>query len=318
MSRVQTLSARLLVDCRCELGEGIQWNDRLNRLFWTDIHGRCLLTCDADGDDLHTIQLPSRLTAFAFDANNRMLAAFEDGLFLAERWQMIAAMDTRLSLFEPTIPTTRYNDGRCDRAGRFIVGGMNEDALKPLSSLTQFDAGDVRTLKSQVGCSNSICFSPDGGAMYFTDTATSDIWVYDYDLTSGVIHNGRIFVGRDAADGFADGSCVDHRGNVWNARFNGFSVVAFSPAGEQTAMVQVPVPQVTCACFGGPELDRLFITTGREDFSDADAARFPDSGGVYVAMPGARGLRESLSADLSTQMDPQTATAARNHLPKGG
>jgi len=310
MSRIQTLSARLLVDCRCELGEGIQWNDRLNRLFWTDIHGRQLLTCDADGHDLRKIQLPGRLTAFAFDANNRLLAAFEDGLFLAERWQNIAAMDTRLSLFEAHIPSTRYNDGRCDRAGRFIVGGMNEDALKPLSSLTQFDAGEVRTLKDQIGCSNSICFSPDGRSMYFTDTATSDIWVYDYDLTSGAIHNARLFVDRDAADGFADGSCVDRHGNVWNARFNGFSVVAFSPIGEQTAIVQVPVPQVTCACFGGSALDHLFITTGRENFSDEDAARFPNSGGVYMAVPGVRGLSESLSADLSARMPAQKARPA--------
>jgi len=300
MNTVRKLSARLLVDCRCELGEGVQWNERLDRLFWTDIHGCRLLSCDADGQQLRSIDLPRRLSAFAFDENNRILAAFEDGLFIAESWQKIADMDLRLTHFEPDKQDTRYNDGRCDRAGRFIVGGMNEDALKPLSSLTQFDGGELRTLKDEIGCSNAICFSPDGRLMYFTDTANSDIKVFDYDIATGNISNERLFVERNAVDGFADGSCVDSSGNIWNARFNGFSVACFSPQAKLVVLVELPVPQVTCACFGGPALDRLYITTGRENFREDDASQYPESGGLYVVEPGVAGLNESVSADLKT------------------
>ena len=79
------MKADLLVDCANALGEGVQWNDDHQRVWWTDIHGSKLWSCDADGGDVASIETAERLGSFAFDPDNNVLAAFETGLF---RWNL--------------------------------------------------------------------------------------------------------------------------------------------------------------------------------------------------------------------------------------
>ena len=161
----ETLQAELLVDCRNTLGEGIQWNRHDERLYWTDIEERRVWSANAHGEAVDQWTFPERVGAFAFDRNGDLLLALETGLHAFT----VATQDLRrLTKFEVDMPTTRMNDGRCDRDGRFIVGGMDEAALGPLSSVVRFaPEGIQETLISDVGCTNSICFSPDGTAMYF-------------------------------------------------------------------------------------------------------------------------------------------------------
>ncbi len=286
----QDLEAELLLDCRCELGEGIQWRADTQRLHWTDIDGKRFWSCDAEGGAVETIDLPERLGSFAFDPAGAILAAFETGLFRVDpaTWRR-----ERLSDFEPDNPTTRYNDGRCDRQGRFLAGGVNEDGLKPSSSLTRYSAvGGVETLAAGIGCSNAIAFSPDGRRLYFADTPTRTIWAYDYDPAGGPLGLRAVFAELAEDEGLPDGACIDAEGRLWNARFLGGSVQCFTPDGERRTRIRLPVAQVTCCCFGGPGLDRLYITTARENMSPEEVAAAPLSGSLFVAEPGAVGLEE--------------------------
>lgn len=284
------IEAELLLDCRCELGEGIQWRSDTQRLYWTDIHGKRFWSCDAAGGAVETVELPERLGAFAFDPAGAILAAFESGLFRVDP----ATWDReRLSDFEPELSSSRYNDGRCDRQGRFVVGGMNEDGLEPRSSLTRYGAeGGVETLAAGIGCSNAIAFSPDGRRLYFTDTPSRTLWAYDYEPAGGPLGLRAVFAEMTGDEGFPDGACVDAEGRLWNAQFKGARVQCFTPDGERRTRVRLPVPQVTCCCFGGPALDRLYITTAREHMSEEEVAAAPLSGSLFVAEPGAVGLEE--------------------------
>jgi L-arabinonolactonase len=284
------MRAELLIDSKCTLAEGIQWRVDQQRLWWTDIHGCALWSCDADGRDVVRMDTPERLGSFAFDPDGHMLAAFESGLF---KWDLGRDRLERLTDFEPGNPTTRLNDGRCDRQGRFLVGGMNEDGLKPTSSLIRFDSGRGETLLTGIGCSNSICFSPDGTWLYFADTPTRMIQRIPYDVSTGQLGTAAVFLQLENEEkGYPDGSCVDANGSIWNARFNGFRVQQTLADGSDGLRISLPVPQVTCACFGGPDLGRLYISTARENMSDAEVERYPLSGGIFVVSPGAIGLSE--------------------------
>lgn len=284
------MKAELLIDSKCILAEGIQWRADQQRLWWTDIHGRGLWHSNADGNDAVRIETPERLGSFAFDPDGHILAAFETGLF---RWDLEGDRLERLTEFEPDKPTTRMNDGRCDRQGRFLAGGMNEDELKPVSSLMRYDGNRVETVRRNIGCSNSLCFSPDGSAMYFTDTPTRTILRMPYDAETGEVGPEEPIVSiENEEEGFPDGTCVDADGALWNGRFNGFRVQQTHADGSPGLRIDLPVPQVTCACFGGPDLDRLYITTAREHMTDAQIAEHPLSGGIFVAEPGAKGLPE--------------------------
>ena len=285
------MKAALLVDSKCTLAEGIQWRGDQQRLWWTDIHGRLLWSCDEDGENIERIETPERLASFAFDPKGHLLAAFESGLF---KWDLERDRLERLSDFEPSHPTSRMNDGRCDRQGRFLAGGMDEDALKQTSSLIRYDSTRVETLRGEIGCSNSICFSPDGRQMYFTDTPTRTILRMPYDVETGKVGAAKVFLSlQEDQEGYPDGSCVDADGAVWNARFNGFCVQQTHADGTAGLRIDLPVPQVTCACFGGTNLDRLYITTARERMSVDDLERYPLSGGVFVAETSVVGLPES-------------------------
>lgn len=284
------MQADLLVDCANLLGEGVQWNEDHQRVWWTDIHGRALWSCDADGGDVAKIETAERLGSFAFDPDNNLLAAFESGLF---RWDLDRDRLERLTDFEPKHPTSRYNDGRCDRQGRFIVGGIDEkDVRHQTSTLTRYD-GAVETLREGIGCTNSLCLSPDGRWMYFTDTPTLKILRFPYDPATGALGPEEVFFSVDAGEGFPDGSCVDAKGALWNARFHGRRVQQIHADGTEGLRIDVDAPQVTCACFGGAKLDRVFITTARENMTENAIARAPLSGGLFVAEPGVTGLPET-------------------------
>ena len=106
------MKADLLVDCANVLGEGVQWNADHQRVWWTDIHGSKLWSCDADGGDVASLDTAERLGSFAFDPDNNVLAAFETGLF---RWNLDTDRLERLTDFEPKHRTNSRTPHRSAR-----------------------------------------------------------------------------------------------------------------------------------------------------------------------------------------------------------
>ncbi|MGP9820590.1 SMP-30/gluconolactonase/LRE family protein [Salinarimonas sp. NSM] len=289
---MRTLEARLLVGTSAFLAEGIQWNAEQGRLWWTDIHGRLLLSCDAEGGDLRSLALPERLTAFAFGEGGLVLAAFASGLFVLDPE---SGARRRLTTFEPGLPQTRLNDGRCDPSGAFVVGGMDEVELQPVSSVLRFDGTHETTLVTGIAITNAIAFPEGGAAMYLADSPTRTIWRYARDPGTGALGERQVFVQVPEGEGVPDGACIDAEGALWNARFDGGRVERILPDGTPDIRVRVPVSQVTCCCFGGENLDRLYISTAREGMTPDAYSREPLAGGVFVcdlAGEGIRGLPE--------------------------
>lgn len=274
------IDAKLLVDCACDLGEGIQWNADHQRIFWTDIHDQRPYSCDETGRSLETLTLDGNLCAFAFDTPERLLAAFADGLYWLD---LNSGKRELIRAYMADQPTTRMNDGGLDRQGRFVVGGYEKSDMAPITPVWQVAADNPVELFTGVGCANSIAFSPDGTRMYFADTAGLDIYVFDYDTKTGRPHNKRVFANIGAEFGHPDGSTVDADGGLWNARFGGARVQRFHPSGVADLAVNLPVPNVTCCTIGGAALDRMFITTARILMSPAELADKPNAGGVFCA-----------------------------------
>jgi L-arabinonolactonase len=288
---VDVSAARLVVDAQDRLGECALWCERTSTFWWTDIEGSDISRLDADGT-VREWKLPERVGSFAFCAGSasKLLLGLASG---------IAVFDTADESLTPVIaveadqPTTRINDGRCDRQGRFVFGMFNPKE-EPIGGLYRVhpDLRVERLPLPPTAVANSICFSPDGGTMYYADSPTRTIWSLDYHA-DGRIGAPRVFVQLGTGEGFPDGSCIDAEGGLWNAQWEGRCVVRYDRHGRETDRLAMPVSRLTCPAFGGPDLDVLYVTSARGGLNKDRLRQEPHAGGVFAAATRWRGLPET-------------------------
>jgi len=177
----------------------------------------------------------------------------------------------------------RFNDGKCDPHGRLWVGTMAENCEGKEGSLICFNPDKSYTVERQnVGISNGLAWTADNKIMYFIDTPTCNIFAFDFDVNSGKITNERVAVHVDEkeAGGKPDGMTIDSAGCLWVAIYGGGKVIKFDPqTGKEEGQIVVPSQNVTSCCFGGPNLNTLYITTSRGD--DNDNSKYPEAGGLF-------------------------------------
>jgi L-arabinonolactonase len=255
---------------------------------WTDINGERLWIFDPNSAKQHSYPVSGRVCCFAPRKGRsftQLIAAFADAFALLD---LSTGKRETIAAFEPELTTTRLNDGRTDRAGHLIAGGMDEATLAPVSSVCRVDA-DLRVMKlfGGVSCANSTCFAPDGRSMYFADSPTKEIVAFDYDSQTGELGGKRLVA---KVDGIPDGSCVDEEGCIWNAVWEGYRVERWSPEGERLQVIEVPVRKPTCCAFGGEDLATLYITTSRLAEAEDNIAREPTAGSLYAIRPGVKGI----------------------------
>lgn len=281
----------LVVDCRNQLGEGVLWNPDDGRVWWTDIEGRTLWSYDPVAGEAEHFDTPDRLCCFAPCHSGGIVAAFADGFAY---YDVASGARTDIAAFEPDNPNNRLNDGRTDRQGRLVAGGVDEKTEAPVSTVVRLDPdGSVTTLIERVSCANGTCFSLDGRTMYFADTPTGVMVAYEYNPESNRLGARRVIATFEDQPGMPDGSCVDAEGYVWNAQWGGHRVVRYAPTGAIDRVVEVPVANPTCCAFGGPALDTLFITSAREDMSPQQLEAEPTAGSMFAIKPGVRGLADT-------------------------
>jgi sugar lactone lactonase YvrE len=270
------------------LGECPLWDERARRLWWVDSRWPAVKQLDPASGAVMMLVLPEVVGSIAFREQGGLLAATKSGLHF---------LDTSNGALAPAanpeahLPENRFNDGRCDRAGRFWAGTMCDARRDAVGSLYRFDADMACTkLRNAIIIPNGLAFSPDDRTMYFADTNRHTIWAYDYDLASGAATSERVFA--DTGAGRPDGSCVDAEGCLWNAEYGGWRLVRYTPAGKVDRVVQVPVANPTCCCFGGEDLGTLYVTTATQRLSPEDLAKQPLAGSLLALRPGVRGLPE--------------------------
>jgi L-arabinonolactonase len=295
------VTARLIFDSKCELGECCLYDDATNEILFSDILHRRLYKLSLDTSMVTFHDLPKMLGAFALLTKNEKgyLCAWEDGF---QMYDMNSKKSlTSISIGEDVNPhglPTRLNDGRCDRSGKyFICGGYYGDLEEVEMKVYRTYIDQNGTLKhdplvESIRVTNSLCFSPDGKKMYLADSPTRTIYKYDYE--DGRISNKTEF--HRCPVGVPDGSCVDSDGYLWNAIWRDGEgpsfVVRLDPTtGKEVFRVNMPdnTSQVSCCCFGGPDLNVLFITTARVNRHDTE----PMAGGLYAIKLPFLGLPES-------------------------
>lgn len=249
-----------LVDCNTTLGEGPLWDVEQQRIYWIDSFGNKVFRATAEGTEVETWDVPDKIGSMALRKDGKgAVVALRTGIHLLD----FASGDVELVVDpESDIESTRLNDGKVDKQGRFVVGSMDMKEEAPNGSLYRLDTDfSCHRLLGDIMVSNGPCWSPDGDTFYFTDTWSEDIWAFDYDQDAGTLSNKRTLCSTKGQDGVPDGSTVDAEGFVWNAQVYGGYVVRYAPDGSVDRRIEMPVKKVTSVMFGGPDLDLLYVTS---------------------------------------------------------
>lgn len=285
------MNVELACDARAEIGEGPIWDERTQRLHWVDIRaGLVHRFAPADSSDA-TLDLGQPVGCIGLGALGGLVAAVRDGFMVL---QAGCEAPNQLIEVERDRPENRMNDGRCDPAGRFWAATMAWDHTPRAGSLYRLEAHGEALGATQVldglTIANGLDWSPDGRLLYYIDSDTQRVDVFDFDIDEGALRRRRPFVLIPIADGLPDGMVVDSDGCIWVALFGAGRVRRYTPSGQVDLEVVLPVSLVTSMTFGGADLADLYITTARHRLTDEERARQTHAGSVFVCRPGPRGL----------------------------
>lgn len=259
-------------------GEGPIWWG--NSLFYVDIAGNKLLRLKPHTSEETIWEIGERIgTIVPSEDDDEVIYAGDTGYV---RFNLKTGSKTTLADPEASMRgKNRFNDGKCDPAGRFWAGTISMIKDTGSANLYCLDTDGSLSLKvSGVTNSNGICWTADATKMFYIDTPTQNVRAYDYDLESGAISNARVVIDT-AAHGYnssPDGMTIDADGMLWVAFCHGACVVRFDPQKDKEIQrVDLPCIETTACTFGGENLDRLFVTTGIK--ADLDE---PNAGKVFV------------------------------------
>jgi sugar lactone lactonase YvrE len=275
----------LLLDVRADLGEGPAWDASSKCLYWVDIRaGHLHLFNPQDSTDRH-IDIGEPIGCAAPRSAGGVVLGLRSGFALLDtplRWGQAPELK-RLINPESHLPGNRFNDGKCDPAGRFLAGSMDNAEVETSGSLYSL-APDGTLIMLISGCriSNGLAWSPDRHTFYFIDTPTHTVMAFDYDLATGAIANPHRAITIPPELGWPDGMTSDEDGMLWVALWGGAKLTRWDPASG-SLLEQIPLPafNVTSCAFGGPHLTDLYITSARKGMSAEQLAQYPLSGGLF-------------------------------------
>jgi sugar lactone lactonase YvrE len=188
-------------------------------------------------------------------------------------------------------PGNRLNDGKCDARGRLWAGTMSLTREPGAAALYRIEPdGAIEQVVAGATISNGLAWTPAGDQLLWVDSTTQRVDVFDFDLDAGRLSGRRTLLEVPAADGLPDGLAMDAEGGVWLTLFGGGQVRRYSPAGQLDVVIDLPTSNPTSPGFGGPELDRLFVTSARHRLTAQQLRAQTVAGALFVASPGVAGL----------------------------
>ncbi|MYW65496.1 SMP-30/gluconolactonase/LRE family protein [Streptomyces sp. SID8379] len=239
-----------------ELGEGPTWDPAARRLIWVDILGSRVHTYEPGGGRRTVLATEQHVGAAKPRKDGGLVVNLRDGIGGygpdgAFAW-----------LHRDPVPGRRGNDAAVAPDGALWAGSMAYDETPGGGNLIRLAPdGAAAEVLDDVTISNGTGWSPDGTLMYYVDTATNRIDVFD--VAGQQVTNRRELATVEKGAGHPDGLTVDADGCVWVALWDGAGLRRYTPSGTLDRVVPLPVRRPTACAFGGPGLRDLYVTSAR-------------------------------------------------------
>lgn len=277
----------LIADYQCHNAENPLWHPFEQRLYWTDIPTGRLFRYDPASKTSEQIYSGEPVGGFTIQADGSLLLFKTRGTI--ELWQ-----EGKITTVIAEIPEereSRFNDAIADPNGRVFCGTMPTPERQ--GRLYRLDSDlSLKVMREGVEVSNGMGFTSDRKLFYHTDSDKREIYLFDYDESSGNLSNQRVFITTPVSEGVPDGMTVDASGYIWSARWNGGHLFRYSPDGMEVLRVPFPARKVTSVTFGGTDYTDIYVTTAGGDNRDEEGT---GAGAVFRLNLGIQGVPEFLS-----------------------
>ena len=282
-------SPDLVLDAQAQLGEGPCWDAATRTLYWINIYAGEIHACSPETGSDRVISVGEPIGCIAPTKDGELIIASQSGIAL---FDPATGLRSPLASPEAGIPGNRFNDGKCDPAGRFLAGTMDNAEKEASGSLYSLSLdGTLKTLLTGVRISNGLAWSPDYATLYYIDTPTRTVMAFTYDLATGELSQPREAVHVSEELGWPDGMTSDTDGNLWIAMWGGAALTKWDPAsGRLIQKFPIPALNVTSCAFGGEGLTDLYVTSARKGMSNEQLAKYPLTGGLFCLQTDVKGM----------------------------
>jgi L-arabinonolactonase len=284
------------VECILEhrdlIGESPLWSVSEGALYWVDIIAQSIYRLRLEGQQCTRWVMPEAVGSIAFRRGGGLVAGMRSGVYTLD---LDSGRREALFTLGSEASGLRFNDGKCDRAGRFWSGTMDDRSFASIGKLYRLDAsGECTAADEGFIIVNGIAWSVDNRTMYVADTRRDVVHAYDFDIATGTIAGKRPWISTEGIAGRVDGATVAQDGTYWCAHVRGGEVAQYDPDGRLMQTIALPVKYPLMCSFGGPTMDILFVTTGRALATAEELTSQPLSGSVFaVHDTGSVGIPES-------------------------
>jgi len=280
---------------RDRLGEGPLWDHRTNALYWVDHRVPSVRRYDPATGQCEAWLAPATTGCICLTQDTRkLLVALADSFSLLD---LASGQWTEVCAVPQPRPEIRLSDGHADRWGGFVVGSAVTDFAGYDGAIYRLDPDlTVSIIHPGMMLSNAICFRADGRRMHFSDTRSGVVMACDYGPEGTLLSEPILFGDGREHGGSPDGATVDSEGGVWVAHIRTGEITRFKPDGSFDFNIQTPVPHATAVCFGGKDLDVLYVTTVRETGMQIKSDH-PQAGAIFAIHDlGFHGVEEGIFA----------------------
>lgn len=268
------------------MGENPVWCDRTGGLWWLDILAPALRwRSDATGET-RRILLDDLTGGLALTESGKLLLAGRTGIYLFD-----TEAGRQSLLFDPeeNLPDNRFNSATVASDGALWIGTMPVDNGPGPGSLYRLSPDlTVTVALAEVGLPKNSVLSSSGNSLYISEGRDGCLRRYPVDKDGRLGSPTTIVTGR-LETGTPNGIALDEEDCIWVAMLGGWSVNRYDPDGSLLASVTLPVPMPTALAFGGPNRDRLFVTSTYLRMPAGYSGIAPQAGNLIEIDAGVRG-----------------------------
>lgn len=276
-------TAKLLIDSKCILGEGAWFDFERRTLLWLDIFGCKIHMLNVDANEHRFWNVPKPATTIVPAVSGGYALGMSDGIYhIDDNFKELRPLPMPANV---DFSANRCNDGKCDPQGRFWIGIMDLQGAKGKGALYVVDDKTCTLGWDNLDVPNGIVWNSRGDTVYFTDTIDAEIYAFNY--RDGKLSDKRTIFKSDL--GMTDGMAIDEEDRIWVAVWGSGKVLRIDPiSGTTIDSIEVDAPQVTSLAIAD---GKIYITTANIDMREADLAKHPASGGLFVANTHLKGVQ---------------------------